>query len=97
MSIQPNSPWGRDDLMALAAVRYCLGRCSYIVSDCCDWLCASWPQIKLGTQQAIRRDVEAAFKRDDAARQAGQEHPALGMDMDRAQWERVRALWNAAP
>lgn len=32
------SPWGRSDLMATAAVRYCLGRCSYIVGDCVDWL-----------------------------------------------------------
>ena len=24
--------------MALAAVRYCLGRMSYIVGDCCEWL-----------------------------------------------------------
>lgn len=26
-----SGPWGRDDLMALAAVRYCFGRMSYIV------------------------------------------------------------------
>lgn len=32
------NPWGRDDLMASAAVRYCLGRSTYIVGDRADWL-----------------------------------------------------------
>ena len=35
--------YGRADLMAIAAVRYCLGRMSYIVGDCADWLIAEWP------------------------------------------------------
>lgn len=29
---------GHDHLMVIAATRYCLGRMSYIVSDCADWL-----------------------------------------------------------
>lgn len=30
--------FGRHDLMAVAAFRYALGRMTYIVSDCADWL-----------------------------------------------------------
>ena len=30
--------YGRDDLMAVAAFRYSLGRMTYIVSDCAHWL-----------------------------------------------------------
>ena len=87
-------PWGRSDLMALAAVRYCLGRMSYIVGDCCDWLRAVWPDIQPSTRTTIARDIEEAIKRDDESRaEPGREHHPLGMEMDRSQWLAVRALW----
>ena len=92
-SLESGGAYGRDDLMALAAVRYCLGRSSYIVSDCADWLATAWPHIGPGTRKTIQRDVEEAFARDDADRAEGREHKALGWDCDRAQWERVRQLW----
>ena len=40
-------------------------------------------------------DIEEAFSRDDADREAGRAFKALGHDCDRKQWERVRALWMA--
>lgn len=86
-------PWGRDDLMATAAVRYCLGRSSYIVGDCVDWLLRYWDAFAPNTREVIRRDIDAAFVRDDKARAERAEHKPLGMDMDRAEWERVRSLW----
>lgn len=85
--------YGRADLMAIAAVRYCLGRMSYIVGDCSDWLIAEWGQIEEGARKCIQRDVEEAFARDNEARERGDEHKPLGMDCDRASWERVRNLW----
>jgi hypothetical protein len=85
--------YGRDDLMAIAAVRYCLGRMTYIVSDCADWLIGSWPDLKPSAQKIIQRDVEETFQRDDEYRATGGEHRPLGMDCDRDQWERVRRLW----
>ena len=90
------SPWGRDDLVALAAVRYCLGRMTYIVSDCADWLVQQWPNIKPSARAIIQRDIEEAFARDDEAREAGKEHKPLGCDCDRAEWEKVRKLWAPA-
>lgn len=69
------SPFGRDDLMALASVRYCLGRASYIVSDCCDWLVEQWPNICQGTQVNILRDIREAIEANRA-----------GMDVDKAMW-----------
>ena len=83
--------FGRDDMMAIAAVRYCLGRMTYIVSDCADWLIDAWPTIKPCAQKAIERDISEAFKLDDEAREAGRQYKPLGMDIDRKQWERVRA------
>ena len=37
--------YGRDGLMAIAAFRYCLGRQTYIVGDCAEWLCEQWPSL----------------------------------------------------
>jgi hypothetical protein len=85
--------FGRGDLMAVAAVRYCLGRMSYIVDDCCTWLREVWPELGGNTRTVIARDIEAAIARDDEARERGDEHKPLGMDMDRESWIRVRDLW----
>lgn len=87
--------WGRDDLMALAAVRYCLGRMSYIVGDCCAWLPRVWPHLRPGTQTIIARDIDEAIRRDTEARSRGDEHLPLGMDYDRAEWVRMQHLWKA--
>ena len=87
--------WGRDDLMALAAVRYCLGRMSYIVGDCCEWLPRVWPHIKPSMRTIIARDIDEAIRRDSEARARGDEHLPLGMDFDRAEWVRMQRLWQA--
>lgn len=92
MSTETTS-WGRDDLMAIAAVRYCLGRTTYIVSDCCDWLVEQWSNIKPSARAVIKRDIEEAFARDDDAREAGNSYKPLGWDCDRQSWEKVRGLW----
>ena len=84
---------GHDHLMVIAATRYCLGRMTYIVSDCADWLIKIWPLLSPRTQRIIQRDIEEAFSRDDADREAGRTYKALGHDCDRHQWARVRGLW----
>ncbi len=86
--------FGRGDLMAIAAVRYCLGRSSYIVSDCGDWLIEQWPLISSGAQNTIKRDIEEAFQRDDEDRSANRDYKALGMDMDRRVWQQVKDFIN---
>ena len=86
--------YGRDDLMVVASVRYCLGRMTYIVSDCCDWLIEIWPTLTESTRNIVKRDIEDEFKRDDDARERGDEIKPLGWDCDRGQWERVRRLWS---
>jgi hypothetical protein len=89
--------FGRDDLMVLAAFRYCLGRQTYIVSDCADWLVEQWENIGESTRKLIQRELEEAFKQDDEARIDNQfglkTYWALGADCDRRQWGRVRLLY----
>ena len=84
---------GHDHLMVIAAFRYCLGRMTYIVGDCASWLIKIWPYLSKETQNIIKRDLEEAFTRDDEDREAGRDFKALGHDCDRAEWSRVRKLW----
>ena len=88
--------FGRGDLMAVAAVRYCLGRMSYIVGDCADWLCEQWPNIEPKMRAVIERDIRDAVKRNDDPRRERSEHHPFGMDMDREQWLRVLAMIDGA-
>ena len=92
-TLHPTQAWGRHSLMPVCAVRYCLGRRTYITGECADWLCDVWPLLPENVKTVIRRDIEEEFARDDAERAAGSEHKPLGDDCDRASWERVRALW----
>lgn len=85
--------FGHDGLMAVAAFRYSLGRMSYIVADTVDWLIFNWSIIPPSARKIIQRDLEEAFSRDDEAREFSAQYFPLGMDCDRQQWERVRALW----
>ena len=71
------------------SVRYCLGRRSYAVSDCTDWLIKNWQEIPENTRAIIKQDVEAQFEME----QRGYEYYALGDDMDRRQWLAVAELW----
>lgn len=85
--------WGEGQTMAMAAVRYCIGRKSYIVSDCTNWLIAHWDDFTDDTKKIIERDIEKEVEKDNAARLAGSPYRPLGMDCDRAEWEKVRELW----
>lgn len=81
------------DWMLIDAVRYAIGRQSYQVGVTCRWLAATWAQIPADAKEIIRRDVEEAFQLDDRDREDGSQYKYLGMDMDRREWEKVRALW----
>lgn len=61
-------------LMVIAAHRYCLGRCSYIVGSCIDWLKLWWEDFEPGTKAVILRDTKEALEND----RAGMECDARG-------------------
>jgi hypothetical protein len=46
-----------DQIMAMAAYKYCLGRQSYVGAVCVEWLRATWPQMEKNTQNAILSDT----------------------------------------
>ena len=84
----------------VGATRYYLGRMTYAVGGMCDVLIEAWPELPSDVRAVIERDVEEAFALDD--RQWAEDvntsgrNRALGMNQDRKQWERVRALWRKA-
>lgn len=81
------------DWMIIDAVRYCIGRQSYQVGTTCEWLRRNWPKLNEHVRAIVQRDVEEAFRDDDRDRARGSQYKALGMDMDRKEWEAVRELW----
>jgi len=64
-------------LMVMAAHRYCLGRASYIVGSCIDWLDKHWGQIDQNTRYRIIKETKEAI-----------ENGHSGMDIDTKAWSR---------
>jgi hypothetical protein len=85
--------WGDHHWITWAAMRYCLGRRTYITGMAASWLIEHWPNIDTSAQKIIQRDVEDEFRLDDLARESGATYRPLGDDCDRREWERVRELW----
>jgi len=87
--------WGYDDIMVVAAFRYCLGRRTYIVQDCVNWLIDYWPQFNLGVKQIISRDLEDEFAKEEIRLKEGDPFTfsSLGDNCDKVEWEKVRALY----
>lgn len=86
------------EFMVISAFRYALGRTTYVVEECCDWLCYNWSGLAEGVQNIIKKELEAAFDSDDwySINHAIAVYPGispLGMHCDRSQWERVRKLY----
>ena len=92
-TLSDQGAWGWQDLMAIAACRYCLGRMTYIAGVCADWLVDKWPVLPPHSRALIRTELDRAFERDDEDRATGASLKALGWDCDRKEWEKVRALW----
>lgn len=79
--------------MVIDAVRYAIGRRSYQVGITCEWLRNNWQNLSEHARTIVKNDVEEAFEFDDRDRANGDKNLYLGMDMDRREWEGVRALW----
>lgn len=75
----------------IAATRHHLGGMGFEVAEFCALLVREWPSIDGASRSVIITDVCKAFDSDNMARAAKRDILPLGMDMDRAQWEKVRA------
>ena len=70
-----------DEIMLSMAHRYCLGRSSYMVSLCINWLELHWNQLGENTQNTIIKETMDALSDN-----------MFFMDMDRTAWKHF--LWN---
>lgn len=89
-NLSKEQAWGLGGHVAVSAVRYCLGRKNYIVSECQEWLCAIWDELPEKAKVTIQCDVEEAFRRHD---EYDNRCSVKEYHCDRRNWERVRALW----
>lgn len=71
----------KEELMNVAAFRYCLGRRSYIVGTCIDWLKRYWFDFTGNIQAVILRDLIEALQ-----------DGMVGAEMDDKAW-RAFANW----
>ncbi|WP_428383659.1 hypothetical protein [Nevskia ramosa] len=77
-----------DQLMAMAAHRYCMGRASYIVGSCQEWIRATWSEFNPNTQNVMLRDT-LQYLTDRAIRPDR---------FDRESWQdAARWMWAAMP
>lgn len=60
------SPLFAESLMIMAAVRYCLGRQSYIVGACITWLDSNWHLLDNSTRKVIFNDIIEALHLNEA-------------------------------
>ncbi len=78
----------------LGAFRYYLGRETYAVSEFCDLLIRMWGSLPDVTKDLIKRDLDRAFESErELTRSDSGNYRPLGMECDKAQWERVATLW----
>lgn len=80
-------------MLWIGAFRYYCGRKSYAVSWFCEIIVREWATLPKQARAIIQRDLEDEFALDDKLRADGADYRPLGMDMDRREWEKVRALW----
>lgn len=85
--------------LVVAATRYYTGRMTADAACFAADLAQAWPELPARARAVIRRELELVFAQDDFQRGAEGRTAGLplGMDMDREQWELVRAAWLALP
>lgn len=80
-----------DEDILISAVRYALGRATYIVYVTCVQVRDAWPALSDRTRNVIRRDIAEQIT---TAESAGR---TVGMSIDDAEWRDLIAWIDAAP
>lgn len=80
---------GDQDFVAVSAVRYALGRRTYVVGETCAWLMRHWRGIDTRAQDIIVCDLDEALALDESGDQK------IGMECDRHEWKKLRAFIDA--
>lgn len=81
-----SQPWGHGDFVAISAMRYAMGRRSYIVSMTTEWIRLNWRDFDEEARRTMKRDLKEEIERTD--RIPGN----LGMDFDEREWKNLYAF-----
>jgi len=84
-----------DDLI-FWTFRYFLGRMTIAACGFAEDLARAWPDLEQRTQNAIKRELEQEFARDDRSRTTGLKRHPLGQNCNRMAWSRVRGAYTGA-
>lgn len=82
-----------DVILWYGAFNYYCGRATYAVGVFVESLIKVWPSLSDRTRFLIERDLERAFVEDAADSKNKNSYRRLGHDCDRAEWRKVRALY----
>ncbi len=74
------NPWGTGDFVAISAMRYAMGRRSYVVGMTVEWVRTNWPRFCRNTRIVMTRDLKEQI--DDLEVRPGY----LGMSCDEDDW-----------
>jgi len=92
LKILKNFPGNASELV-FWSFRYSLGRRTAATCDFAECLVSAWAQLNEKYRYPIQSELEEAFEQDAVARVSGERYGRLGMDCDRAAWEKVRAAY----
>lgn len=67
-----------DSLIAMCAFRYCLGRMTYTVSHCVQYLIDNWELLEQNDKNLITKEIREAIRTKSA-----------GMETDVIEWSRL--------
>lgn len=83
--------------LAIQSVRYCIGRMTYAVSDCADFIRQHWQDLSQNTKNVIIRDLDEGLELHEDNVRDGREFCYLGHDCDYRTWKRLREWINTQP
>ncbi|WP_273384489.1 preprotein translocase subunit SecG [Actinobacillus porcinus] len=83
--------------LAIQSLRYCMGRMTYAVSDCADFIRQHWQDFSQNTKNVIIRDLDIELESHEDDVRNGKEFCRLGHDCDYRTWKSLREWINEQP
>lgn len=83
--------------LAIQSLRYCMGRRTFAVIDCVEFLSRHWQDLTKHAKIIIIRDLDEALQWHEDDLKAGKEYCYLGDECDYQKWKSLREWINTQP
>ena len=80
--------------LAIQSLRYCMGRMTYAVSDCIEFIRQHWQDLTPNTKRVIIRDLDVELESHEDDVKSGKEYCRLGSAFDYQAWKNLREWIN---